>query len=187
MFVALAAAGVLLITTRPGIFDDDTTTSAAMLDQRGGEVRPDGAARGDVTVFDDDVPAVGGLDPDLLDALRSAARDAAAEGIVFHVNSGWRSASYQDQLLREAVAEYGSVEEASRWVATAETSAHVHGDAIDVGHSDASTWLSERGAEYGLCQIYMNEPWHYELRPDARVDGCPAMYADASRDPRMHR
>lgn len=193
MFVALAVAGALLITARLGTFDDDTTIPAAMLDQRGGEVRPgdatrgDGDVRGGVTVFDDDVPAVAGLDPDLLEALRSAATDAAADGIVFYVNSGWRSPAYQDQLLREAVAEYRSVEEASRWVATAETSAHVQGDAIDVGHSDASTWLSERGAEYGMCQIYVNEPWHYELRPDARVDGCPAMYADASRDPRMHQ
>ena len=26
---------------------------------------------------------------------------------------------------------------------------------------------------YGLCQIYGNEPWHYELRPDAVDHGCP--------------
>ena len=25
--------------------------------------------------------------------------------------------------------------------------------------------VSEHGAKYGLCQIYDNEPWHYELRP----------------------
>ena len=31
----------------------------------------------------------------------------------------------------------------------------------------ATAWLSEHGAAYGLCQIYGNEPWHYELRPDA--------------------
>ncbi|MEE2055936.1 M15 family metallopeptidase [Rhodococcus artemisiae] len=201
MFVALAVAGALLVATRPGTVDDDTRpgtvdddtkTPAAMLDQRGGGARSgdaargDGDVRGDVTVFDDDVPAVAGLDPDLLEALRSAATDAAADGIVFYVNSGWRSPAYQEQLLREAVAEYGSVEEASRWVATAETSSHVRGDAIDVGHSDVTMWLSERGAEYGLCQIYANEPWHYELRPGARVDGCPAVYVDASRDPRLH-
>jgi hypothetical protein len=30
-----------------------------------------------------------------------------------------------------------------------------------------------------------NEPWHYELRPDAADHGCPSMYADASHDPRL--
>ena len=47
------------------------------------------------------------------------------------------------------------------------------GDAVDIGPSDATAWLSEHGAEYGLCQIYRNEPWHYELRPDAIDHGCP--------------
>ena len=31
---------------------------------------------------------------------------------------------------------------------------------------------------YRLCRIYRNEPWHYELRPEAIDDGCPSMYAD---------
>jgi zinc D-Ala-D-Ala carboxypeptidase len=50
-------------------------------------------------------------------------------------------------------------------VATPDKSAHVSGDAVDIGPSGAAAWLSERGAEYGLCQTYGNEPWHYELRP----------------------
>jgi zinc D-Ala-D-Ala carboxypeptidase len=143
-------------------------------------VVPDGA-----TVFDDEIPGVANLEPDLLDALRQAATDAADDGVEFVVESGWRSAEYQDQLLREAVSEYGSEEEAARWVATAETSAHVSGDAVDIGPSDAATWLSEHGAEYGLCQTYGNEPWHYELRPEATDQGCPPMYADPTQDPRM--
>jgi hypothetical protein len=48
-------------------------------------------------------------------------------------------------------------------------------------------WLSEHGAHYGLCQIYRNESWHYELRPEATVRGCPPMYADPTHDPRMRR
>ena len=59
------------------------------------------------------------------------------------------------------------------------------GDAVDIGRSDATAWLSEHGAEYGLCQIYSNEPWHYELRPEAIDHGCPPMYADPTHDPRM--
>jgi zinc D-Ala-D-Ala carboxypeptidase len=156
-------------------------------DHHGALGEADGAVPDGVTVFDDDIPAVANLDPDLLAALRRAATDAADDGVEFFVNSGWRSPEYQDQLLREAIAEYGSEEEAARWVATPATSAHVTGDAVDIGHFDATAWLSEHGAEYGLCQIYRNEPWHYELRPEAIDDGCPRMYADPTQDPRMHR
>ncbi|MQA95400.1 MAG: peptidase M15 [Streptosporangiales bacterium] len=45
----------------------------------------------------------------------------------------------------------------------------------------------EHGATYGLCQTYGNEPWHYELRPEAMVHGCPPMYADPTQDPRMQQ
>ncbi len=147
----------------------------------------DGALPDAVTVFDDELPAVANLDPALLGALREAAADAADDGVRFEVNSGWRSPAYQEQLLREAVAEYGSEAEAARWVATPETSAHVSGDAVDLGPSDATAWLSEHGAAYGLCQTYRNEPWHYELRPAAVDAGCPRMYADPTEDPRMQR
>jgi zinc D-Ala-D-Ala carboxypeptidase len=142
---------------------------------------PDGA-----TVFDD-FPAVANLDPALLGALRQAATDAAGDGVELFVNSGWRSPEYQERLLQKAVSEYGSEEEAARWVATADTSPHVSGDAVDLGPSDATAWLSEHGAEYGLCQIYGNEPWHYELRPEAIDQGCPPMYADPTHDPRMQQ
>jgi zinc D-Ala-D-Ala carboxypeptidase len=101
---------------------------------------------------------VANLDPALRDALRRASADAAAVGIQLVVNSGWRSPEHQERLLQEAVSEYGSEEEAARWVATAETSPHVSGDAVDVGPSDAAAWLSRHGAGYGLCQIYGNEP-----------------------------
>ena len=59
------------------------------------------------------------------------------------------------------------------------------GDAVDIGPFDATAWLSEHGAAYGLCQIYGNEPWHYELRPEAIDHGCPPVYADPTHDPRM--
>jgi D-alanyl-D-alanine carboxypeptidase len=159
-----------------------TTTEAD-----GAVTEDDGALPDGVTVFEDEYAGVANLDSDLLGALREAATDAADDGIELYVNSGWRSPRYQDQLLREAVSEYGSEEEAARWVATAETSPHVSGDAVDIGHSDSTAWLSEHGAEYGLCQIYRNEPWHYELRPEAINHRCPRMYADPTHDPRMQR
>ena len=48
-------------------------------------------------------------------------------------------------------------------------------------------WLSKHGVTYGLCQIYGNEPWHYALRPEAIGHGCPPMYADPTKDPRMRQ
>ena len=153
----------------------------------GAVTEADGALPDAVTVFDEEHPGVGNLDRDLLGALREAATDAADDGIELSVNSGWRSPEYQDQLLREAVSEYGSEAEAARWVATADTSAHVSGNAVDIGPFDATAWLSEHGAAYGLCQIYGNEPWHYELRPEAIERGCPAPYADPTQDPRMQQ
>jgi D-alanyl-D-alanine carboxypeptidase len=156
-------------------------------DRNGPKGPADGALPDGVTVFDDGYPAVAKLDPELLRAVREAATDAADDGVKLYVNSGWRSPERQNQLLREAVSEYGSAEEAARWVATADTSPHVSGDAIDVGPSEATAWLSDHGAGYGLCQIYRNEPWHYELRTTAIDHGCPRTYADPTQDPRMHQ
>ena len=147
----------------------------------------DGAVPDGTTVFDDAIPGVAKLDPALLDALRQAASAAADDGVEFVVDSGWRSAAYQEHLLQEAVAKYGSQAEAARWVATPDTSAHVSGHAVDIGPTDAAAWLSQHGAEYGLCPVYGNEPWHYELRPDAGASGCPPVYADPTHDPRMQQ
>jgi D-alanyl-D-alanine carboxypeptidase len=167
-----------------------SSTAASSVDavgsaHRGALGEADGAVPEGTTVFDDEIPAVVNLHPALLRALRRAATDAADDGVEFVVDSGWRSPAYQQQLLREAVSKYGSEQEAARWVATPATSAHVSGDAVDIGPFAATTWLSEHGAEYGLCQIYGNEAWHYELRPDAIDHGCPVMYADPTHDPRM--
>ena len=147
----------------------------------------DGAVPEGVRVFDDDIPAVANLDPGLRRALRQAAMDAAKDGIEIVVKSGWRSREYQKHLLRDAIGKYGSEKAAARWVATPDTSAHVSGHAVDIGPSRATVWLSKRGADYGLCRIYKNEPWHYELRREATHDGCPSRYADPRHDPRMQR
>ncbi|WP_114560509.1 M15 family metallopeptidase [Desertihabitans aurantiacus] len=145
----------------------------------------DGLLRDGATVADDELPGIASLDEDLLEALRAASEEAAGDGLVLVVNSGWRSAEYQEQLLAEAVATYGSRAEAERWVATAETSPHVSGDAVDIGPTDAAYWLGRHGADHGLCQVYGNEPWHFELRPEAVDEGCPPSFADPTEDPRM--
>jgi D-alanyl-D-alanine carboxypeptidase len=169
---------------RPGRLSE---TGGAASTGRLGLGEADGAVPDGTTVFDDEIPGVAKLNSDLIGALRPAATDAANDGVEFVVDSGWRSAEYQERLLREAISKYGSEAEATRWVATPNTSAHVKGDAVDIGPSGAAAWLSEHGAAYGLCRIYGNEPWHYELRPDAIAQGCPALYADPTHDPRMQQ
>jgi hypothetical protein len=159
-----------------------TTATPVDVPRSGHSSVPDGT-----TVFDDEIPGVANLDPALLGALRRAATAAADDGVEFLVDSGWRSPEYQQHLLDEAVSKYGSEAEAARWVATPETSAHVSGEAIDLGPFAATAWLSAHGAEYGLCQIYDNEPWHFELRPEAGDHGCPPVYADPTHDPRMQQ
>ncbi|MDQ0381244.1 M15 family metallopeptidase [Amycolatopsis thermophila] len=178
VLAALAVLGAALIGVR--VHQARVPSSV----ERTGPGAADGVVPEGVTVFDDEFPAVANLDPGLLGALRRAATDA---GVEFVVNSGWRSPEYQEQLRREAVSKYGSEREAARWVATADTSAHVTGEAVDLGPAQATAWLAEHGAGYGLCQVYRNEPWHYELRPDAVDHGCPPPYADAAHDPRMRR
>jgi hypothetical protein len=155
--------------------------------RRRGITVDDGALPDGVTVLDGEFPGIASLDPDLRAALREATTDAAGDGVELPINSGWRSAAYQDSLLREAVAQYGSQREAARWVATPDTSPHVSGDAVDIGSDEGTAWLSTHGARHGLCQVYRNEPWHYELRAEARRDRCPPMFADPTHDPRMGR
>jgi zinc D-Ala-D-Ala carboxypeptidase len=129
--------------------------------------------------FDVDSPAIARLDPDLLEAVQAAAKDARADGVPMVVTSGWRSSEHQQRLYDEAVEKYGSEEEARRYVATPDSSAHVTGDAVDIGPTDATSWLSQHGDNYGLCQTFANEMWHYEL---STVPGgeCPPMLPDGS-------
>jgi zinc D-Ala-D-Ala carboxypeptidase len=175
------------ITADLGYQLPDSSASSPSNTSRGALGEADGVVPDGVTVFDDEIPAVANLDPELLKALRQAATAAADDGLKFYVNSGWRSPKYQNQLLSEAVSKYGSQDDAAKWVATAAKSPHVSGNAVDIGHSDAAKWLSKHGAKYGLCQIYRNEPWHYELRTEAIGRDCPRMYPDPTEDPRTQQ
>jgi len=96
-----------------------------------------------------------------------------------YVTSGWRSAAYQQRLFDEAVRRYGSTDEARRWVHTPNASKHVTGRAVDVGPTDAADWMSRHGNDYGLCQTYANEMWHFEMATTPG-DTCPAALDDPS-------
>jgi LAS superfamily LD-carboxypeptidase LdcB len=129
--------------------------------------------------FDSRNPAITRLDPALEHALRGAAVAARADGVELRVSGGWRSAAHQQQLLDDAIENYGSEAVARRYVATPATSAHVQGKAADVAPTAADSWLMQHGSTYGLCQTYANERWHFEraVRPGGT---CPAPRPDAS-------
>ena len=129
--------------------------------------------------FDLSSPAVNRLDPSLLDAIERAAHSAAADGITIGLNSGWRSPEFQQRLFDDAVVQYGSADIASQYVASPQVSKHVIGRAVDVGPADADVWLIRNGSAFGLCQIYANEIWHFELASDYG-GACPPLRPNAA-------
>lgn len=186
--VTAAAFGLLgcqsVAASSPGdVARGDNTATTWKAD--GAVTQADGVLPNGVTVFDDRYPGITNLDHDLLRAMRDAASAAADDGVRLFVSSAWRSPEYQAQLLDEAIVRYGSKKKAARWVAPVKTSAHVSGLAVDYDSEAAKSWLSKHGAHHGLCRVYRNEPWHYELRPQAISGRCPRLYTDVSRDPRM--
>jgi hypothetical protein len=141
----------------------------------------DGSLPNGVTLspFDVQDPAIGRLDPALLGAIQSAATAAAADGITLTITSGWRSAEFQQRLLDNAVQTYGSLAAARQYVQTPAMSKHVIGEAVDVGGAGADQWLIANGSRFGLCRIYANELWHFELATDANGN-CPALLPNAA-------
>jgi zinc D-Ala-D-Ala carboxypeptidase len=152
------------------------TADATPEDTDGGDDRPDGR---ELTPFDTRYPAISRLDKRLLKAVQEAARDARDDGIEFRVTSGWRSKEHQQRLLDEGIERYGSAEQARRFVKTPEKSTHVSGKAVDIGPTDADDWLIRNGADYGLCQVYNNEMWHFELLTTPGGT-CPTPLTDAA-------
>jgi hypothetical protein len=134
---------------------------------------------GSISLSDTQHAALRKLDPALLDAVQKAAADARARGVEFRVTSGWRSRAYQQRLLDQAIVTYGSLDQARKYVNTPDKSEHVTGKAIDIGPTNADDWLIQHGADYGLCQAYANEMWHFELLT-APGGGCPAPRSDAT-------
>ncbi|QCB94786.1 D-alanyl-D-alanine carboxypeptidase family protein [Cellulomonas shaoxiangyii] len=119
-----------------------------------------------------------GLHPDLERRLAAAREAAAADGVTLTLTSGLRTAAEQQELVDEAVDEYGAPE-AYRWVLPPERSAHVQGLAIDVGPTAGAYWLQEHGPDLGLCPTYVNEVWHFELLAEGAA-ACPEPRADSS-------
>lgn len=137
---------------------------------------PDGET---LSPFDTSNPAVTNLDPALLAAVEKAADAAKAQGVDLRINSGWRSTGFQQRLFDEAVRTYGNADTARQFVASPEASKHVVGQAVDVAPVQADEWLIRNGQQFGLCQIYANEIWHFELAVDQQGN-CPPLLPNAA-------
>ena len=148
---------------------------AAAVDTTGGWL-PDGTT---LSPFDMANPIVSQLDPALLQATQDAARAAAEQGIELRITSGWRTKGFQQRLFDDAVRNYGSVAAAAEFVASPEVSKHVTGQAVDIAPVEADMWLIANGSRFGLCQIYANEIWHFELATD-QYGNCPPLLPNAA-------
>ncbi|MCT7656977.1 M15 family metallopeptidase [Mycobacterium sp. CPCC 205710] len=151
------------------------TIGTAATDTVGGWL-PDGKT---LSPFDVSNPIVSYLDPSLLAAVQEATRRAAAEGVDIRLTSGWRSKGFQQRLFDDGVQTYGSVDAAREFVASPAVSKHVEGKAVDIAPVEADKWLIANGAAFGLCQIFANEIWHFELATDEQ-GRCPPLKPNAA-------
>lgn len=165
---------ILLVVT--GVVTVVATVSASSLDQRGPS-QSDGSGTGGQPDAEADAgsdAAEAGLEPLLRQQLDRAIAAAAAAGVDLRVTSGRRSWGEQERLYQAAIKKYGSARQASHWVLPPSESAHVRGDAVDVGPRAGAAWLQKHGPAFGLCRRYDNEWWHFELLAPATGGRCPA-------------
>jgi uncharacterized protein YcbK (DUF882 family) len=173
--VVIGAAGTANVSSQVRLADNTVSVDPPAVAAGDGSLA-DGQI---LTPFDVQNPAVGRLDPQLLDAIQQAATAASADGITMTITSGWRSPEFQQRLLESAIAQYGSLAVAREYVQTPAASKHVIGQAVDVGGVGADQWLIANGARFGLCRIYANELWHFELATDA-AGNCPSLLPNAA-------
>jgi len=122
------------------------------------------------------------LDKQLMNRFKAAQAAAKIDGQALYIASGFRTLSRQQTLFAQAVRRYGSVQEASKWVAPPLVSHHPWGVAIDVNYPDepvGAGWLEVNGSKFGLCRVFENEWWHFEpvIAPGWK---CPALVPDAT-------
>ena len=106
-------------------------------------------------------------------AAQAAAKEAGITPFV--LNSGYRSAAYQQRIFDCWVAQLGSAQAARQYALPPNQSAHVAGYAMDIAPQSAASWLESTAGKYGLCRRYVDEPWHFEYQSYYRTKGCPAL------------
>ena len=176
-----AAAAALVVGVSAGV----PLGVAALHDARGSANGAAGGAAGGATgagrvpVTPDGEGDIRHLTPKLRSAVTRAIEAARSEGVALRVTSGYRDKALQKRLYDEAIAKYGSPEVARQWVLPPNESAHVRGEAVDVGPTAGADWLRGHGVRFGLCQRYANESWHFERLAGAVGSTCPDLEAHA--------
>jgi hypothetical protein len=150
---AVQAASLAVPTSRP-----IATAAAAVANDNGANLLPflgAGKAASHITGLSD--PFEAALSRMLADA------PASVRGAVT-INSGFRSVERQTELFNAAVAKYGSVAAARRWVAPPGRSQHNFGNAADLGFQsgEAREWFHTNAGRYGLEFPMGHEPWHIQ-------------------------
>jgi D-alanyl-D-alanine carboxypeptidase len=122
---------------------------------------------------------------DAATALKNMMAQARLAGVKIIPISGFRTIDYQASLFRKALAKYGSVEAAVRWVGRPRHSEHHTGLAIDLGDEEnpvcdveppfeetrAFLWLQQNAAQFGFELSFPRnnprgvnyEPWHWRF------------------------
>ena len=98
-------------------------------------------------------PGATALHPDLQSRFDAAQAAAKQEGVNLYIQSGYRSFELQKKLFSDAIAKYGSADEASKWVSPPNISRHPLGLAIDVNYPadpSGANWLDQNGFKFGL-------------------------------------
>ncbi len=119
-----------------------------------------------------------GLNPVFSDALQ---RLIAASGGRIRLESGYRSVETQTRLWNDALAKYGSVEAARKWVAPPGKSNHNKGAAGDLaGDLELAHQLAP---QFGLSFPMSWEPWHIEMA-STRQHADKEAYTDVGPNPK---
>ena len=105
------------------------------------------------------------------------AEAAARDGVELMVDSGYRSAEYQQRIYQKKMAKGDDFYDVARWVAPPGYSEHMMGTTLDLVPSNwtfngipADRWLQENGERFSFTQTYPQEseggfswePWHWK-------------------------
>ena len=123
----------------------------------------------------DEAKKFSGMTHGTQDAFLSAQKAAQAKGLTFLLNSGYRSAAYQQRIFDCWVEQLGSTQAARQYALPPNESAHVQGYAMDIAPPSAAAWLESTKGQFGLCRRYEDETWHFEYQARYKTGGCPAL------------
>jgi zinc D-Ala-D-Ala carboxypeptidase len=157
-------------TTAPKTSTSPSTTSTTAPAGEGGDC--------ETTTHDtaaDEAKKFSGMTHGTQDAFLSAQKAAQAKGLTFLLNSGYRSAAYQQRIFDCWVKQLGSAQAARQYALPPDESAHVQGYAMDIAPPSAAAWLESTKGQYGLCRRYADETWHFEYQARYKTGGCPAL------------